>query len=185
MYGLGEKAGLNIPEEQPGAIADGPPANGGMGMMTSFGEGIKLTPLQLLPCMSALANSGTMNYLQYPRTQAEAQSGAPNQAPAADREGDSGTDPRYAGATEFGTARRAGYSYNEPIFGKTGTCTDRASPAHLGWFGSFSEVNGRKYAVVVLLTGGRHISGPVASGVAGQIYRALAAAEEYFAVSTL
>ena len=28
-------------------LPDGPPANGGMGMMTSFGEGIKLTPLQL------------------------------------------------------------------------------------------------------------------------------------------
>jgi membrane carboxypeptidase/penicillin-binding protein len=39
------------------------------------------------------------------------------------------------GAVEFGTARRAAYDSNEPIFGKTGTCTDRQSPTHLGWFG--------------------------------------------------
>lgn len=185
MFGLGEKAGLNIPEEQPGAIVDGPPALGGMGMMTSFGEGIKLTPLQLLSLMSALANNGTMNYLQYPRTQAEAQSVAPQikrQLPIDKLIPE--LTPGMLGATEFGTARRAGYSYNEPIFGKTGTCTDRESPVHLGWFGSFSEVNGRKYAVVVLLTGGRHISGPAASGVAGQVYRALAE-QKNIAVSTL
>ena len=185
MFGLGEKAGLNIPEEQPGAIVDGPPALGGMGMMTSFGEGIKLTPLQLLSLMSALANNGTMNYLQYPRTQAEAQSVVPKmkrQLPIEKLIPE--LTPGMLGATEFGTARRAGYSYNEPIFGKTGTCTDRESPVHLGWFGSFSEVNGRKYAVVVLLTGGRHISGPAASGVAGQIYRALAE-QKNTAVSTL
>ena len=185
MFGLGEKAGLNIPEEQPGAIVDGPPALGGMGMMTSFGEGIKLTPLQLLSLMSALANNGTMNYLQYPKTQAEAQSLVPKmkrQLPIEKLIPE--LTPGMLGATEFGTARRAGYSYNEPIFGKTGTCTDRESPVHLGWFGSFSEVNGRKYAVVVLLTGGRYISGPAASGVAGQIYRALAE-QKNTAVSTL
>ena len=47
LFGLGEKAGLNIEEETPGDLPEGPPANGGMGMMTSFGEGITLTPLQL------------------------------------------------------------------------------------------------------------------------------------------
>jgi len=71
-YGLGEKAGLNIQEEQPGSLPDGPPALGGMGMMTSFGEGIKLTPLQLTALISAISNGGTLYYLQYPRSQAEA-----------------------------------------------------------------------------------------------------------------
>ena len=47
LFGLGEKAGLNIQQEESGSIPDAPPANGGMGMMTSFGEGILLTPLQL------------------------------------------------------------------------------------------------------------------------------------------
>src|SRR5579875_2604967 len=37
LLGLGEKAGLNIAEEQPGTIAEAPPAAGGMGMMTAYG----------------------------------------------------------------------------------------------------------------------------------------------------
>ncbi len=56
------------------------------------------------------------------------------------------------GAVEYGTARRAGFSATEPIFGKTGTCTDNRTPTHLGWFGSYNEVGGRKLVVVVLLT---------------------------------
>jgi cell division protein FtsI/penicillin-binding protein 2 len=88
--------------------------------------------------------------------------------------------PGLLGATEYGTARRAYYDSNEPIFGKTGTCTDRATPTHLGWFGSFNEVNGRKLVVVVLLTGGRPVNGPVAAGIAGEIYRNLSQ-QKYFA----
>ncbi len=60
---------------------------------------------------------------------------------------------------------------NEPIFGKTGTCTDART--HLGWFGSFNEINNRKLVVTVLLTGGKYVNGPVASGVAGQVYKLL------------
>ena len=81
--------------------------------------------------------------------------------------------PGMAAAVESGTARRAGFDPEEPIFGKTGTCTDRLTPTHLGWFGSYNEVEGRKLVVVVLLTGGAPINGPVASGVAGRLYRNL------------
>ncbi|MBC7927121.1 MAG: penicillin-binding protein [Bryobacteraceae bacterium] len=174
MFGLGEKAGLDIPEEQPGVFSDAPPKFGGMGMMTSFGEGVKLTPLQLASLMASLANGGTMYYLQYPRSQAEAEVMEPRvkrRLPIEQLIPE--VTPGMLGATEYGTARRAGYAADEPILGKTGTCTDRATPTHLGWFGSFNEVNGRKLAVVVLLTGGRHVNGPAASGVAGRIYQTL------------
>jgi beta-lactamase class D len=174
MYGLGEKAGLDIEEEQLGTIPDGPPKNGGMGMMTSFGEGIKLTPLQLSALLSAIANGGTLYYLQYPHSQEEIAHFVPRvkrHLPIEELIPD--VTPGMHGATEYGTARRAAYEAENPIYGKTGTCTDRATPTHLGWFGSYNEVAGRKLSVVVLLTGGRHVSGPVASGVAGQIYRTL------------
>ena len=76
--------------------------------------------------------------------------------------------PGMAGAVEYGTARRIGFDPNEPIFGKTGTCTDERSPTHLGWFGSFSETSRGKLAVVVLLTGGHGVSGPAAAGSSRQ-----------------
>src|ERR1035441_9509070 len=47
MLGLGEKAGLDIPGEQPGTIVAEAPKWGGVGMMTSFGEGFLVTPLEL------------------------------------------------------------------------------------------------------------------------------------------
>ena len=47
------------------------PNNGCMSMLTSFGEEISQTPLQLAALMSAVANGGTLYYLQYPRTPLE------------------------------------------------------------------------------------------------------------------
>ena len=83
------------------------------------------------------------------------------------------------GAVDFGTARRAGYDSTEPILGKTGTCTDFQTASHMGWFGSFNEVGAHRLVVVVMLTGGRNVSGPIAAGVAGAIYRNLSA-QRYF-----
>jgi cell division protein FtsI/penicillin-binding protein 2 len=181
LMGLGEKAGWDIPEEEAGTLPVAPPAHGGTGMMMSFGEGIKLNPLQLTAMLSALANGGTLYYLQYPRTQAEAE----ELVPRVKRELDIETlipelKPGLAGAVEWGTARRASYDPSEPIFGKTGTCTDRETPTHLGWFGSFNDIGARKLVVVVLLTGGRPVNGPVASGIAGAIYRSLSE-QKFFA----
>jgi cell division protein FtsI/penicillin-binding protein 2 len=180
-FGLGEKACLNCPEEQPGTLPDAPPAQGGVGLMTSFGAGINLTPLQLAALVTAMANGGTLYHLQHPRSTDE----IVNYSPRVKRQLEIGNlvqevKPGMEGAVEYGTARRANYNPNEPIFGKTGTCTDIRSPGvHLGWFGSFNETGNKKLVVVVLLTGGGAINGPVASGVAGSVYRNLSE-EGYF-----
>ena len=180
MFGLGEKAGLNIEGEQPGLIAEAPPSDG-LGMMTSFGEGFSMTPLELTAIVSAVANGGTLYYLQHPASQAEIDQFAPQIKRQLNiNEFVMDLKPGMQGAVEYGTARRAGFSATEPIFGKTGTCTDNRTPTHLGWFGSYNEVAGRKLAVVVLLTGGHSVSGPVASGVAGAVYKNLSD-QNYFA----
>jgi cell division protein FtsI/penicillin-binding protein 2 len=180
LFGLGEKAGLNLDAEQPGTIAGEPPSDG-VGMMTSFGEGIYMTPLELAALMSAVANGGTLYYLQHPHSPGE----IAQFTPRAKRQLDIGKwvpdiRPGMMGAVEYGTARRANFDPNEPIFGKTGTCTDGRSPTHLGWFGSYNEMGDKKLVVVVLLTGGRPVNGPVASGVAGAVYKNLSQ-ENYFA----
>ena len=177
LFGLGEKAGLGIEGEQAGLLPSAPPKNG-MGMMTSFGDGISLTPLELTALVSAVANGGTLYYLQYPRTQEDAQALLPRVKRHLDIEAlIPEIKPGMMGAVEYGTARRIGFDPNEPIFGKTGTCTDERSPTHLGWFGSFSETSRGKLAVTVLLTGGHGVSGPAAAGVAGSVYKNLGAVD--------
>lgn len=183
LFGLGEKAALGIAEETPGSLPPNPPANGGVGMMTSFGEGITLTPLQLAGMLSAIANGGTMYYLQYPRTEEEIASFTPRIKRHLDiQEYISDVKPGMMGAVEYGTAKRAAYDPDEPILGKTGTCTDRLTPTHLGWFGSFNDVGRNKLVVVVLLTGGRPVNGPVAAGIAGGVYRTLSE-KQFFAAN--
>lgn len=179
LYGLGEKASL-IPEEEPGLLPAAPPRSG-MGMMTSFGDGITLTPLQLAALIGAVANGGTLYYLQYPKSQEEAASFVPVVKRRLDieplvRE----IKPGMMGAVEYGTARRVGFNPETPVFGKTGTCTDTRTPTHLGWFGSYTEVGHDRVVVVVLLTGGSSASGSAAAAVAGEIYKNLIN-ENYYA----
>ncbi len=185
MLGLGEKAALDLPEEQPGVIPTEPPKDGGVGMMTSFGEGFLVTPLELAALVSAIANNGTLYYLQYPRTEAEIEQFTPKVKRVLDLPDSRLPDIRMGmkAAVDFGTARRIGYDPDDPILGKTGTCTDYRASSHMGWFGSFNEVNRHQLVVVVMLTGDHRVSGPVAAGVAGNIYRNLAE-QSYFAADT-
>jgi len=179
LFGYGEKAGLEIPGEQAGRFPDESPANGGVGMLSSFGEEISQTPLELAALLSAVANGGTLYYLQYPHNQQE----AANIVPRVKRRLDIQSlipeiEPGMRGAVEFGTAHRA--RQDDVIDGKTGTCSE--NHAHLGWFGSFNEVGARKLVTVVLLTGGRPVSGPVAAGIGGDFYKRLGE-QNYFATA--
>jgi beta-lactamase class D len=166
QFGYGEKAGLNIPGEEAGHFPLEPPHNGGVAMLTSFGEEVSQTPLQLAALMGAIANGGTLYSLQYPRNAREAARFTPQvkrklnlDAPIA------GITPGLREAVESGTARRA--RQEEPISGKTGTCSE--NHAHLGWFGAFNNA-GRRLVVVVLLRGGPQATGPRAAAIAGEIY---------------
>jgi penicillin-binding protein 2 len=176
LFGYGEKAGLDIEGEQPGSFPSAPPKNGGMGMLTSFGEEISQTPLELAGLMSAVANGGTLYWLQYPRSPDEINSFQPQVKRHLDIESlIDEIKPGMRGAVEFGTARRA--KQDDVILGKTGTCSEGRT--RLGWFGSFIESSGKKVVVVVMLTGGRPSIGSMASSIAGDVYRRLAS-ENYF-----
>jgi penicillin-binding protein 2 len=138
LFGLGEKAGLDLEAEQPGILPPKTPKSG-MGMMTSFGDGITWTPLEFAGLLGAVANGGTLYYLQYPKSQEEAEAILPQvkrKLEIADLIPE--IKPGMEGAVEYGTARRISAEPHEPIYGKTGTCTDTRTPTHLGWFGSFT-----------------------------------------------
>jgi len=183
MLGLGEKAGLDIPGEQPGVLPQAPPKAGGMGLMTSFGEGFQLTPLELAGLLTGVVNNGTMYYLQYPRTPEESQQITPKVKRVLDLSPDGINDLKVGmrSAVDYGTAKRANYDPAEPIFGKTGTCTDFRAGSHMGWLGSFVDDGAHKLVVVVMLTSPvKSVSGSVASAVAGNFYRNLSD-QRYFA----
>jgi cell division protein FtsI/penicillin-binding protein 2 len=180
LFGYGEKAGLNVEGEHAGTFPAAPPKEGGMGMLTTFGEEISQTPLELAGLMSAVANGGTLYWLQYPRSQDEVNAFEPQVKRHLDiRELIDQIKPGMRGAVDFGTAVRA--KQEDDILGKTGTCSEGRT--HLGWFGSFNETSGRKLVVVVMLTGGRPSIGAMASGVAGDVYKRLAS-ENFFKVNT-
>lgn len=175
LLGLGELAGLNIDGEQPGSLPKAPPAYGGIARMSSFGSGIRMTPLQLASLVSTLANGGTMYYLQYPRT-SEARASF---TPQIKRKLDIGPlvpdlQEGMLAAVLYGTGKSSYDPYGEQALGKTGTCNDEGLGGRLGWFVSYADQVHPKIVLVVLLRGGsRAVSGPHAADVAGRIYREL------------
>lgn len=143
--------------------------------MSSFGEGIRITPFQLASLVGMLANGGTQYYLQYPRTETERANFQPRVREQFDiapllpdlREG-------MLAAVLYGTAKRSYDPDGEQDLGKTGTCNDEGLGGRLGWFVSYADQAHPKIVIVVLLHGGaRIISGPHASEIAGRIYRGL------------
>jgi cell division protein FtsI/penicillin-binding protein 2 len=161
-----------------------PPVNGGVGRMSSFGEGIKVTPLQLAALMGAFANGGRLYYLQYPRTPEELEAFRPRVKRHLPIQ--RWLPELRAGmeaAVVYGTAHVSTASFSEgQMLGKTGTCGE--DKAKLGWFASYGELpNGKKVAVVVLLRGGRAFSGSKAAQIAAEIYKGLADSRAFAASS--
>jgi penicillin-binding protein 2 len=175
LFGLGELAGENIDGEQLGIF----PAQeldsryGGVGKMCSFGESIYMTPLQLAALVSAIANGGTLYYLQHPRTGDEVASFTPQVKRRLDiarwipdvTEG-------MAAVVHHGTARNVRYIFSqEEVLGKTGTCSKDGT--RYGWFASYTSGERGRIVTVVFLQGGRPTYGPKAAEIAAHIYRSL------------
>jgi penicillin-binding protein 2 len=180
LLGLGELAGYQIPEEHPGGFPSEPPSFGGVARMSSFGQGIQMTPLQLGALVSSIANGGTLYYLQYPRTAEERTNFTPRVKRQLNIEAllPEVRDGMLA-AVLYGTARSSYISDDAQALGKTGTCSDNAS--RLGWFVSYADQAHPKIVLVVLVRGHSSIiKGAMAAGVAGRIYRRLND-ENYFA----
>jgi penicillin-binding protein 2 len=176
QFGLGELAGLNIEGEQLGTYPDTelPAAMGGVGRMCSFGESISMTPLQLGALVSAIANGGTLYYLQHPQTAAAIASFEPKVKRLLDiaplipemRDG-------MEAVVDYGTGRSLRASFRDfPVLGKTGTCSNNGT--RYGWFASYADTPTGRIATVIFLEGGKPTFGPKAAELTGLFYKALA-----------
>jgi membrane peptidoglycan carboxypeptidase len=167
--GLGEKTGVNVPNEYPGRL---PLEKTGFALnrMSSHGDDFEVTALQLGTLVSALANGGKLLVPYVPHNPDEAKSKTKVR-----RQLDVSQDnlrrmvPGMVGAVNYGSGKKA-YDPQQTVAGKTGTCIGQGS--WLGLFTSYAPLANPRLAVVVI---GR---GPDArnhfpAAVAGKIYREL------------
>ncbi|MEO6923053.1 MAG: penicillin-binding transpeptidase domain-containing protein [Bryocella sp.] len=176
-FGLGELAGYNIPGEQLGVYPDTelPASAGGVGRMCSFGESISMTPLQLGALVSAIANGGTLYYLQHPTSPEQVTNFVPKVKRLLNIK-DSIPEilPGMGGAVNFsnGTARSLRQNFVQfPVFGKTGTCSNNGT--RYGWFVSYGDSPTGRIVTVIFLEGDRSVFGPRAAELTGEFYRAM------------
>jgi penicillin-binding protein 2 len=183
QYGLGELAGYHIQGEHvgtfPSAVLDA--KLGGVGKMCSFGESISLTPLQLGALVAAIANGGTLYYLQHPNSADDITNFTPKVKRQLDiAEAIPEMTDGLSGAVEYGTARHLRDSFiEEPVLGKTGTCSKNGT--RFGWFASYANTEHGRIVTVIFLQGGRPTFGPKAAELAGHFYRNLYD-HDYFSV---
>jgi cell division protein FtsI/penicillin-binding protein 2 len=175
QFGLGELAGWNIQGEQLGVYPSQaiPQSEGGVARMCSFGQGVSMTPLQLGAFVAAIANGGTLYYLQHPTSPEEVLAFQPRVKRNLDIAADvPNLQNGMAGAVQYGTARRLRANFQElPVFGKTGTCSDKGT--RFGWFVSYSATPMGNMVTVFFLRGGRPTFGPRAAELTGAFYRNL------------
>src|SRR5260370_532337 len=175
QFGLGELAGYHIQGEQLGIYPDEelPAALGGVGRMCSFGESVSMTPLQLGALVAAIANGGTLYYLQHPESSLDL---AAFEAKVKRTLDIASLIPEISvgmeGAVQYGTARSLRANFSQfPVMGKTGTCSNNGT--RFGWFGSYADTPNGRIVTVFFLEGGRPTFGPKAAELTGEFYRSL------------
>jgi membrane peptidoglycan carboxypeptidase len=168
--GLGQPTGINHPSESPGRL---PVFKEGWALnrMSSHGDDIEVTAVQLANMASTIANGGKVLVPHLPRTPQENVKFKREQKGELDlpKENLRRILPGMIGAVNYGTARRA-YDPTQTVAGKTGSCIGQGS--WVGLFTSFAPVHDPQLAVAVI-TRGSGARGKWAAAVAGEIYRRL------------
>ena len=173
LFGLGEKAGLDIAGEQPGILPDA--------SQERHGHDDQLRRRDYADAARTRRADGRRRQRRHTVLSAipeERQQEARNAVPQVKRRLEIAElipeiKPGMKGAVEYGTARRIGSDPRADLRQNRHLHATRARPRT--WAGSDrSRRSGNsKLVVVVLLTGGSVVSGPAAAGVAGQVYKNL------------
>jgi penicillin-binding protein 2 len=170
QLGLGEKTGINEPNEFAGRV---PYLKSGYAVnhMSSHGDDFEVTAIQLGTLVSAMANGGKLLAPYVIRTPQEEAKFKPIVRRQVSIEPDAWQRmvPGMVGAVNYGSGKRA-YDPSQTVAGKTGTCIGQGS--WLGLFTSYAPLVNPRLAVVVI-TRGADAHGHLPAAVAGQIYRDL------------
>ncbi|HVG29709.1 MAG TPA: penicillin-binding transpeptidase domain-containing protein [Pyrinomonadaceae bacterium] len=171
QLGLGERTGINHANEFPGRL---PLFKNDVGMlrMSSHGDDIEVTPVQLAALASVFANGGTLLTPHLPRTPEEDVKFRPEVRRQLNvpQESLRRMMPGMIGSVNYGSGRKA-YDPQQTIAGKTGTCIGSGS-VWVGLFTSYAPVEDPQLAIAVVGRGS-DARGHFPAAVAGQIYRAL------------
>jgi len=168
--GLGEKTGVNAPNEYAGRL---PAEKTGFALnrMSSHGDDFEVTAVQLGTMVSAMANGGKLLVPYVPRT-SEAQGHTKTKVRrqlAISPENWRRMVPGMVGAVNYGSGKKA-YDPLQTVAGKTGTCIGQG--AWVGLFTSYAPLANPRLAVVVI-TRGPDARSHFPAAVAGRIYRDL------------
>jgi penicillin-binding protein 2 len=171
--GLGQQTGINFPAESPGKLPfskDGYAVN----HMSSHGDDIEVTAIQLANMASAIANGGHLLVPHLPRTpeenvrfKREVKRDINIPADSVQR-----LVPGMIGSVNYGSGRRA-YNPMMTIAGKTGSCREEGgNRPWLGLFTSYAPVHDPQL-VVTVITHGSSSRGKYSAQIAGQVYNSL------------
>ncbi|HKY29268.1 MAG TPA: penicillin-binding transpeptidase domain-containing protein [Pyrinomonadaceae bacterium] len=168
--GLGEKTGINAPNEYSGRLPDDK-TGWALNRMSSHGDDIQVTAVQLATLVSAMSNGGKLLVPQIARTKQDESKFKPKVRRSLDLQPGvwQSMVPGMVGAVNYGSGKKA-YDPLQTVAGKTGTCI--GDGGWLGLFTSYAPLANPRLAVVVIARGPdarRHFP----AAVAGRIYREL------------
>lgn len=168
--GLGEKTGINAPNEYSGRLPDDK-TGWALNRMSSHGDDIQVTAVQLATLVSAMSNGGKLLVPQIARTKQDESKFKPKVRRTLDLQPRvwQSMVPGMVGAVNYGSGKKA-YDPLQTVAGKTGTCI--GDGGWLGLFTSYAPLANPRLAVVVIARGPdarRHFP----AAVAGRIYREL------------
>jgi len=169
QLGLGEKTGINSPNEFKGQVPS--PRSGSADRIYSHGDDFKVTPLQLATLVSAMANGGKLLTPRIPTSAQEEAALKPRVRRVVNINADTFASmiPGMVGAVDYGSGRKAHHS-GSSVAGKTGTCIEQGT--WIGLFASYAPLANPRLAVVVIARG-PDARGHFPAAVAGRIYRDL------------
>jgi hypothetical protein len=170
QLGLGEKTGINSPNELKGQV---PSLRSGLSVnrVYSHGDDFKVTPLQLATLVSAMANGGKLLTPRISQSGREDAAIKPKVRRVVNVESNTFASmvPGMVGAVNYGSGRKAHHS-GASVAGKTGTCIEQGT--WVGLFASYAPTVNPRLAVVVIARG-PDARGHFPAAVAGRIYRDL------------